>query len=70
MKTLVWCKKEKQLDAFKFGVSFANSDARFTQSVEPRGYWLLIEDDTEDDNATYKLDPVEGLTFEELGVEI
>ena len=70
MKTLVWCRKEKHLDAFKFGVEFANPNAQFTQSVEPKGYWLLIEDDTDGDNMTYWLDHEEGLYFHELGVVI
>lgn len=70
-KTLVLSKSEKLLDAFKEGVAFSSdTSTRFTQSVTPKGYWLLIEDTSVEDNATYRLSHKKGLVFECAGVEI
>lgn len=73
MKSLVYSKDEALLDGFKFGVAFNMSPALnpcFTQSVDERGYWLLIESDADGDNQTYELSQEHGLEHTDTGVEI
>jgi len=69
MKPLIFCDCELRLDGFKFGVDFRLPGCTYTQSVDRRGYWLLIEDNTPGDNQTYKLTE-SGLEHTDTGVEI
>lgn len=55
MKTLIYCKNEAMLDGFKFGAHFRALFCNYTQGVDERGYWLLIEDAISGDNQTYEL---------------
>lgn len=69
MLTLVLSESEEALDGFKLGCEFRHNGATYTQSVDSRGYWLLIEDDTDGDNQTYYI--IEGvLVHTDTGVEI
>ena len=70
MKTLVYCASEAVLDGFKFGLDFRHPGATYTQGVDERGYWMLVEDDTDDDNQTYTLDSTNGLKHTDTGVEV
>lgn len=73
MKSLIYSKDEALLDGFKFGVAFNMSPAlnpNYTQSVDERGYWLLIESDADGDNQTYELSQEHGLEHTDTGVEI
>lgn len=70
MKTLVYCDDEETLDGFKFGLDFRHPGATYRQSVNKRGYWLLIEDDTPGDNQTYTLTALNGLEHTDTGVEV
>lgn len=69
MKTLVYAKCKALLDGFKFGVSMEIT-AQFTEGVDDRGFWLLIEDDRGADNQTYELCQKHGLIHTDTGVEI
>lgn len=71
MKTLIYCADEATLDGFKFGHAFGTRDeCRYEQSVDRRGYWLLIESDADGDNQTYELTAEDGLTHTDTGVEL
>lgn len=71
MKTLIYCKNDAMLDGFKFGADFRTRFCNYTQGVNERGYWLLIEDDTPGDNQTYELcEWGGGLQHTDTGVEI
>jgi len=69
VKTLIYCDTEAMLDGFRHGHSLnADRSAAYTQSVDTRGYWLLIECDGEGDNHTYELSE-SGLVHTDTGVE-
>lgn len=73
MMSLIYSKDEVLLDGFKFGVAFNMSptlNPNFTQGVDERGYWLLIESDAGGDNQTYALSQEDGLVHTDTGVEI
>lgn len=70
MKTLVYCRNKSMLNGFKAGHKFGGVLANYTQGVDKRGYWLLIEDDVDDDNQTYELTVKHSLVYTETGVEI
>ncbi len=69
MIMLVYSKDETLLDGFKFGFAF-DTYAKFTQGVNEEGYWLLIENDTDDPDYTYALTKDKGLTPIVAGVEV
>ncbi len=69
MKTLIYCKNDVMLDGFKFGCDFRLRYCNYHQGVDERGYWLLIEDDTDGDNQTYELRE-NGLEHTDTGVII
>ena len=71
MKLLVYCQNEAMLGGFKFGHARAiDKTPVYTQGVDARGYWLLIEDDTPDDNMTCELTQDNGLLFTDTEVEV
>lgn len=70
MKTLIYSASEELLDGFKVGSHWRLEGTNYTQSVDSRGYWLLIEDTTPGDNQTYELTQDEGLVHSSTGVEI
>jgi hypothetical protein len=70
---MIYSKDEALLDAFKCGVAFGISPTLnpcFTQGLDERGYWLLIESDDDGDNQTYELSQEDGLEHTDTGVEI
>lgn len=62
----IYCASEPMLDGFKFGWEAAHTletSRQYTQSVDARGYWLLIDGDDDRDIATYGLTD-QGLKYE------
>lgn len=65
---VIECRDKALLKAFAEGQRFAGHE-RITQGKNGGLHWLIIEDDKEDDNATYRLTR-KGLRFTDSGVEV
>lgn len=73
--TVIECKDKALLSGFKFGLQFGfverGIEAKVEQGQNDKGTlnWLIIEDDNDQDNATYRLTK-KGIRFARTGVEI
>lgn len=66
--SVIECRDKALLEAFAEGQRFAGIE-RIEQGKNGSVHWLIVEDDKEEDNATYRLTR-KGLRFTASGVEI